>query len=59
MVVEQRPGVAVGVCGDQKVGKPLHEMATIVLVGEDGAPFDAADDYVLQDVLDVVRTGRE
>lgn len=57
MVVEQRPGEAVRLGGDQKIREPLDELAAIVIVVEDVALFDTAHDDVLQEVRDVNASG--
>lgn len=57
VVVEQRPGEAVGPCSDQKVREPLDEMAAVVIVVEDVAPLDASHDNMLQKVRDVDASG--
>ena len=36
MVVDQRPGEAVGFRGKQKLGEPMDELVTILIFGEVG-----------------------
>jgi hypothetical protein len=53
MVVDQRPGEAVGLSGDEQIRKPLYEPVAVALVGEDLALLDPAHDDVLQEIGDV------
>ena len=57
MVVDQRPGETVGLGGDQQIREPPDELAPVVIVGEDLAFLDPADDDVLQEIGDVYTGG--